>query len=69
MHFLGPMRQREREREWWGERVCTHIVVVTELVLSISFTYLGPHLWHMEVPRLGVKLELRLLACTTATAT
>ena len=27
-----------------------------------------PHLRHMEVPRLGVKLELQLLACTTATA-
>ena len=27
-----------------------------------------PHLRHMEVPRLGVELELQLLACTTATA-
>ena len=26
-------------------------------------------MWHMEVPRLGVKLKLRLLAYTTATAT
>ena len=23
-----------------------------------SFFFLDPHLWHMEVPRLGVKLEL-----------
>ena len=22
------------------------------------FVFLGPHLWHMEVPRLGVELEL-----------
>ena len=29
--------------------------------------FLGPHLWHMEVPRLGVKLELQLLAYATAT--
>ena len=29
----------------------------------------GPHLWHMEVPGLGNKLELQLLAYTTATAT
>ena len=29
---------------------------------------LGLHLWHMEVPRLGVKSELHLLAYTTATA-
>jgi len=28
----------------------------------------GPHLQHMEVPRLGVELELQLLAYTTTTA-
>ena len=27
---------------------------------------LGPHPWHMEAPRLGVKLELQSLAYTTA---
>ena len=31
--------------------------------------FLGPHPWHMEVPRLGVKSELKLPAYTTATAT
>ena len=31
--------------------------------------FLGPHLQHMEVPRLRVKLELRLPAYATATAT
>ena len=31
--------------------------------------FLGPHPWHMEVPRLGFELELQLLAFTTATAT
>ena len=31
--------------------------------------FLGQHLWHMEVPRLGVKMELLLLAYTTATVT
>ena len=35
----------------------------------ILFLFLGPHLQHMEVPRLGVKSELWLPACTTATAT
>ena len=29
--------------------------------------FLGPHLRHMEVPRLGVKSELQLSACATAT--
>ena len=33
------------------------------------FCFLGPHLQHMEVPRLGVKSEPQLLASTTATAT
>ena len=37
--------------------------------LSFSFCFLGPHLWHMEVLRLGVELELQLLVYTTATAT
>ena len=26
------------------------------------------HLWHMEIPRLGLELELQLPACTTAMA-
>ena len=30
---------------------------------------LGPHMQHMELPRLGVELELQLPAYTTATAT
>ena len=31
--------------------------------------FLGPHPRHMEVPRLGFKSELQLLAYTTVTAT
>ena len=30
------------------------------------FFFLGPHPWHREVPRLGVELELQLLAYSTA---
>ena len=33
------------------------------------FCFLGPHLQHVEVPRLGVKSELQLPADTPATAT
>ena len=33
------------------------------------FFFLGPQLWHMDVPRLGVLLELQLPAYTRATAT
>ena len=35
----------------------------------LFFCFLGPHVQHMEFPRLGVKLELKPLAYTTATAT
>ena len=37
-------------------------------ILFYFFVFLGPNWQHMEVPRLGVKLELQLLAYTTATA-
>ena len=33
------------------------------------FSFLGPHLQHMEVPYLGVQWELQLQAYSTATAT
>ena len=36
---------------------------------SFSFCFLGPHLQYMEVLRLGVELELQLLAYITAIAT
>ena len=35
----------------------------------IFILFLQPHLQHLEVPRLGVGLELQLPAYTTATAT
>ena len=43
------------------------------LLLAIKASYfflfsLGPHPWHMEVPRLGIKSELQLPACGRATA-
>ena len=36
--------------------------------LFFFFKLFRPHVWHMEVPRLGVKSELQLPAYTTATA-
>ena len=39
------------------------------LETSLSLFSLRLHLWHMEVPRLGVESELQLPAYTTATAT
>ena len=43
--------------------------IVCLCLCGFIFFFLGPHMRHMEVPRLGVKLELQLPACTTATAT
>ena len=37
--------------------------------MSKSFFFLGPHMQHMEILRLGVKLELQLPAYTIAMAT
>ena len=47
-----------------------HKQLIAELGLNFFFfLFLCLHLWHKEVPRLGVKQELQLLAYTTATAT
>ena len=35
---------------------------------SFFFCFLGPHLWYMKVPSLGVESELQLPAYTSATA-
>ena len=39
------------------------------LFYFIFFCFSGPHLWHMEVPRISLDLEVQLLAYTRATAT
>ena len=38
-------------------------------IQSFLLPFLGPYLYHMETPRLGVELDIQLLAYTTATAT
>ena len=43
--------------------------VLTSFNLLYYLIFLGPHLWRMEVSRLGVKLELQLPAYTAVTAT
>ena len=46
-----------------------NIINILNTAVFFFFVFLGPHLWHMEVLRLGVELELQLPAYTTATAT
>ena len=44
-------------------------VTTQALFYFILFVFLGVHLWHMGVPRLGVESELQMLAYATAAAT
>ena len=46
-----------------------HFISIAIWLFFFFFVFLGLHLGHMEVPSLGVELELQLLAYTTATAT
>ena len=42
-------------------------LIIYVIYLFINLVFSGPHSWHMEIPRLAVKLELQLLAYATAT--
>ena len=46
----------------------TALEVNSFFVVVVVVVFLGLHLWHMEVPRLGVELELKPLPYATATA-
>ena len=46
--------------------ICKSLLLICLFIYL--FCFLGLHPQHMEVPRLGVELELQLLACATATA-
>ena len=50
-------------------KLIVNILFLLLFIYLFIFDFLGPHPWHMEVPRLGVKLELQLLAYTRATTT
>ena len=45
------------------------ILGIVKTSKNFFFSFLWPHLRHMEVPRLGVELELQLPAYTTAMPT
>ena len=44
-------------------------MIISDYHFGVFFVFLGPRSRHKEVPRLGVKSELQLLAYTAATAT
>ena len=66
-----------RERRWAIGQffLCPHVLewnpdpkFIFLFFIFCLFVSSGPHLWHMEVPRLGVELELQLPAYAIATA-
>ena len=72
--------QTTKDSSWW--RISSQVSTIshnkapwtwvwTDIFLKWPrcFFFLGPHLWHMQMPRLGVKSELQLPAYPTATAT
>ena len=59
---LTEVLDRTFEEPEWGEPL-------PPLKLFFFFCLLGPHLWHMEVPKPGAESELQLLAYITTTAT
>ena len=73
---VGP--RRGKSDEWRvagrgrGQGQCGIFQVIRKLcgfeTPPFFFAFLGLHLRHMEVPRLGIQLELQLLVTTTATA-
>ena len=62
MSYNGHMRLSENLKSTEELNFLILMIVVVVVV------FLGPHLRHMEVPRLGVEMEPQLPAYTTATA-
>ena len=59
-------KQEQWDQIWWiikkfGENIRPS---VTGVISNFFFGFLEPHPWHMEVPRLGVELELQPPAST-----
>ena len=59
-----------KSNRWDNLKMWTNILIATDpkIQLFLCVYFLGPHLQHMEVPRLGAEMELQLPAYTTATA-
>ena len=65
IRLKGTLRCMYLFKLWFSLNICPGVGLLDHIFF---FFFLGPHLWHMEIPRLGVKLELQLPAYTTATA-
>ena len=74
MIFWGPKNRIFKENKHLLETqyvpdskmVVLHIL--SQFFFVPFFVFLGLHVWHMEVPRLGFESEMQPMAYTTATA-
>ena len=66
-HSFTPEYVPKRNTNTCPSKTCTQIFISNSLFSF--FCFLGPYPQHMEVPKLGVELELQLPAYTTARAT
>ena len=62
--FVTAEPQWELPKSLFKSSLVIDLLKVSFFLSFVFFFLLGPHLWHMEVPRLGVQSELHLLAST-----
>ena len=64
-----PHMRSGHTRVPWRVQILSFLCFSSFLFFSFIFFFffLGPHLQHMEIPRLGVEIELQLPAYTTTT--
>ena len=68
LHLSPWLHRHHLPLSWEGREAEEGIFPSFFRNFSFSFFLGGAHPWHMEVPRLGVKSELQLLAYATAIA-
>ena len=75
MILVNYKQENNESREIWlsspylNQVTRVSITSNTGCFLFLFLFFLGPHLQHMKVPRLGAELEVQLPVYTTATAT
>ena len=63
------MQEKSKNHLKPGNVFCQYFCLLPSLPIFFFFFILGLHLQHKEVPILGIKLDLKLPAYTTVTAT
>ena len=63
------MDNKQKEKKKGGGGFFWVFFFVLFCFVFVFVLLFGLYWWHMEVPKLGVKSELQLLACATATGT